>query len=85
MKVEAWSKVISPNVYRLFDKHICPKCKLLKTVELGTVDKNTDSTRRHMREMAEKKDIKTKVFKEKTISYPYKEDINDDIDPKELF
>ena len=84
MSPEPWVKVISPNVYRLFDKHICPKCKLLKVVEISTIDKNTEDTRRVMREMTEKKDTKKKVYKEKVIAYPYKDD-TDDIDPKELF
>lgn len=86
MRPEPWARVISPNVYRLFDKYVCLKCKLLKIVKLGTIDKNTEGTRRAMRELTEKKDKKTKVFKEKTIAYPYKDDNEDgEINIESLF
>lgn len=72
MKTEPWAQVKSPNVYRLFDRHICPKCRIVKEVELGTVDKNTKGTHMALRELSEKKEGKiSKSPKGKINPYPY--------------
>ena len=43
---EPWTKVISPNEYRLMDKIICKDCKSLQIIDLAEIDKNTDNTKK---------------------------------------
>lgn len=43
---EPWTKVVSPNVYKLYDKIICKICKTLQIIDLEEIDKNTDNTRK---------------------------------------
>lgn len=44
--VEPWTKILSPNVYKLYDKIICRDCRSLEIVDLEEVDKNTENTRK---------------------------------------
>lgn len=41
-----WTKIISKNVYKLYDKFICKECKGMQIVDLVVVDKNTENTRK---------------------------------------
>lgn len=43
--VERWAKRTAPNEYTLEDRHICPRCRLMKKIVLGQIDKNSDETR----------------------------------------
>ena len=43
---EPWTKVISPNVYKLYDKFICKECRGVQIIDLEEIDKNTENTRK---------------------------------------
>ena len=44
--IEPRTKIISPNVYKLYNEVICRTCSNLEIVDLGEVDKNTENTRK---------------------------------------
>ena len=45
-KFEPFAKIISPNVYELYDKFTCKDCNAVEKVFLEIQDKNTDNTRK---------------------------------------
>lgn len=44
--IEKCAKIISPNVYELYDKYLCRVCKVFKKIGVSEIDKNTDNTRK---------------------------------------
>ena len=43
---DSWAKVISPNLYELFDKVMCQDCKVVKIEDIKRINHNTDNTRK---------------------------------------
>ncbi len=43
---EPWTKIISPNVYELYDKITCRDCANFQRLFIVEIDKNTEATRK---------------------------------------